>query len=76
MKTYELYIKEDDCTWQTGEIIKTRDPLGNFQWQVYWEGGSFVYIGNTHQMKKYLREQSQNVLDNGQTFIMGKEVTQ
>ena len=71
MKTYELFIEEDGCTWLTGELIRTPDPMrdGNTKWEVYWESGSFVFYGGKHQLKAMLRTMSPN-------FVIGKEVTQ
>jgi hypothetical protein len=71
MKTYELFIEEDGCTWLTGELIRTPDPLrqGDTKWEVYWEGGNFVFYGGKHQLKAMLSTMSINL-------IIGKEVTQ
>ena len=71
MKTYELFIEEDGCTWLTGELIRTPDPLrqGDTKWEVFWEEGSFVFYGGKHQLEAMLRTMSPN-------FIIGKETAQ
>lgn len=57
MKTYKLFAEEDGCRWITGELIRTPDPLrqGDTKWEVFWEGGSFVFYGSKQQLKEELR---------------------
>tara|TARA_A100001515_G_scaffold125959_1_gene110986 strand:+ start:5141 stop:5350 length:210 start_codon:yes stop_codon:yes gene_type:complete len=68
MKTYDLFIEEDGCTWLTGEIIRESDPLGqgNTRWEVNWESGSFLFYGGKNQLKAILRTMKPN-------FIIGGE---
>lgn len=71
MKTYELFIEEDGCTWLTGELIRTPDPLrqGDTKWEVFWEGGSFVFYGGKQQLKAMLRTMTPKI-------VIGKETAQ
>ena len=79
MKTYELYMNSYGYTWLTGELIRTPDPLrqGDTKWEVYWEGGSFVFYGGKHQLKAELRKMAEREFFGiGHKLILGKEVKQ
>ena len=75
MKTYELFIEENGYTWLSGELIRTPDPLrqGDTKWEVYWEGGSFIFYGGKHQLKAMLRKISPNLMIGRVTKNKGTE---
>ena len=56
--TITLYLQDKDCKWLTGQIVKSRDPLGggNTKWEVSWEGGDFVFYGTKPEMKRELKK--------------------
>lgn len=83
MEKYQLFLEEDGCTWLTGEVIKVPQPVGPTGWELYWEGGSFVFFGGLKQLKAELKKLADNkdcvffghnrpILEEGQKFKIGE----
>lgn len=72
----KLYLQDKNSKWLTGEIVKSRDPLGqgNTKWEVSWEGGDFIFYGTKPQLKSQLKKLSDKTNEGFKFLLGGKEI--
>ena len=76
MKTFDLYIHDEDSQRLTGELIRDDDHnnLGVTKWIVNWEGGTFSHYGSKREIKSILDNMTPKIIIGNETKTVQTEV--